>query len=226
MATSATMSAAVINDIKKVLHLREENLFISQCSVDRPNFAILAHPIINPIHSYCDLSFVLNDWEPGKPPPPKFIIFFDNIRSSVDASNYLRGLLPRDQCYHVKWFNSDMSDEFKWRETERFACGETWGLLATDSFGMVRGALHSNQSLMLYSRAWLCLISSWLYNGVLRHQYLRYGSSLDTVPVTCLFMGLWSFLQRGSTSTIWGMQRRNVNALCISKWNRVPNEQS
>ncbi|KIL54411.1 hypothetical protein M378DRAFT_41142, partial [Amanita muscaria Koide BX008] len=62
--------------------------------------------------------------------------FFDNIRNSVDAGNYLRSLLPKDEQYRIKWFNSDMSDQFKRKETERFACGETWGLLATDSFGM------------------------------------------------------------------------------------------
>jgi hypothetical protein len=86
------MSAAVIEDVKKVLHLREENLFISRCSTDRPNFAILVRPIMNPIYTYRDLSFVLCDWEPGNPPPPKFIIFFDNIRNSVDAGNYIRSL--------------------------------------------------------------------------------------------------------------------------------------
>jgi superfamily II DNA helicase RecQ len=160
LVTSATMLVAVIEDIKRVLRLREENLFVSRCSIDRPNFAILVRPIINPIHSYRDLSFVLHDWEPGKPPPPKFIIFFDNIRNSVDAGNYLRSLLPRDHQYHVKWFNSDMSDEFKQKETERFTRGETWGLLATDSFGMVRSSLYPKQSLILSSRAWIYLISS------------------------------------------------------------------
>jgi superfamily II DNA helicase RecQ len=159
LATSATMSAAVIEDIKRVLRLREENLFVSRCSIDRPNFAIIIRPIVNPIHSYRDLSFVLHDWEPGKPPPPKFIIFFDNIRNSVDAGNYLRSLLPKDQQCRVKWFNSDMSDDFKQRETERFSRGETWGLLATDSFGMVRSSLRCKLSLILYYRAWICLTS-------------------------------------------------------------------
>ncbi|KIL53911.1 hypothetical protein M378DRAFT_174525, partial [Amanita muscaria Koide BX008] len=103
LATSATMSAAVIEDVKKVLRLREEHLFISQCSTDRPNFAILVRPIVNPIYTYRDLSFVLCDWEPGNLPPPKFIIFFDNIRNSVDAGNYLRSLLPKDEQYRIKW---------------------------------------------------------------------------------------------------------------------------
>ena len=34
-----------------------------------------------------------------------------------------------------------MSNEFKRSEAERFAHGETWGLLAIDSFGMVRNHL-------------------------------------------------------------------------------------
>ena len=73
LATSATMPAAVIEDVKRVLCLREENLFVSHCSIDCPNFAIIVRPII---HSYRDLSFVLQNWVPGKPPPPKFIVFF------------------------------------------------------------------------------------------------------------------------------------------------------
>ncbi|KIL55151.1 hypothetical protein M378DRAFT_91331, partial [Amanita muscaria Koide BX008] len=41
LVTSATMSSAVIDDIKKVLHLQMENLFISQCSTDCPNISIV-----------------------------------------------------------------------------------------------------------------------------------------------------------------------------------------
>ncbi|KIL56854.1 hypothetical protein M378DRAFT_436127 [Amanita muscaria Koide BX008] len=136
LATSATMSTGVIEDVKKVLRLREESLFVSRCSTDRSNIAIIVRPIVNPIYSYRELSFVLGDWEPGNPPPPKFIVFFDNIKYSVDAGHYLRGLLPKDEQSCINWFNSDMSDEFKRSEAERFAHGETWGLLATDSFGM------------------------------------------------------------------------------------------
>ena len=146
IATSATMSAGVIEDVKKVLQLCEENLIVSRCSTNHSNIAIIVRPIVNPISSYRDLAFVLGDWEPGNPPPPKFIVFFDNIKSSIDASYYLRGLLPKDEQFRINWFNSNMSDEFKRSEAERFAHGETWGLLAMDSFGMVCSLFVINDS--------------------------------------------------------------------------------
>ena len=138
LATSATMSAAVIEDVKNVLRLRQDNLFTSRCSTDRTNIAIIVRPIVNPVNSYRDLSFVLSDWKPGNTPPPKFIVFFDNIKNSIDACNHVRLLLPKEEQHRIKWFNSDMSEEFRRREVESFAEGETWGLFATDSFGMVR----------------------------------------------------------------------------------------
>jgi superfamily II DNA helicase RecQ len=137
LAMSATMSSAVIEDIKKVLHLHTEKLFISQCSTDRPNITIVVRPIINPICSFRDLTFLLHDWKPGSLPPPKFIVFFDNINTSIQAALFLHNLLPHAYQQHVKWFNSEMSDTFKRDEAAWFVHGETWGLMATDSFGMV-----------------------------------------------------------------------------------------
>ncbi|KAM6490855.1 P-loop containing nucleoside triphosphate hydrolase protein [Amanita muscaria] len=136
LVTSATMSSAVIDDVKKVLLLRAENLFISQCSTDRTNISIIVRPILNSIRSFRDLAFLLCDWKPGDPPPPKFIIFFDNINTSIQAGLFLCSLLPHVYHQRVKWFNSEMSDRFKRNEAARFASGETWGLMATDSFRM------------------------------------------------------------------------------------------
>ncbi|KAF8310341.1 hypothetical protein F5887DRAFT_1091634 [Amanita rubescens] len=130
------MSSGVIDNVKKVLHLREEALFISRCSTDRTNIKILVCPILNPIRTFRDLSFLLCNWKLGDPPPPKFLVFFDNINESVLAGLFLRSLLPKDQHHRVKWFNSEMSDKFKRNEAGRLAWGETWGLMATDSFGM------------------------------------------------------------------------------------------
>jgi hypothetical protein len=37
----------------------------------------------------------------------------------------------------VKWFNSDMSAEFRDAEAMKLKEGETWGLCCTETFGMV-----------------------------------------------------------------------------------------
>ena len=138
LATSAMMSPAIIDDVKKVLHLWTENLCISQCSTDRPNISIIVCPILNLISCFHDLAFLLCNWKPGAPSPPKFVVFFNNINISVQAGRFLCCLLPREYQHQVKWFNSQMSERFKKKVVERFAWGEMWGLLATDSFGMVR----------------------------------------------------------------------------------------
>ncbi|KAM6501445.1 P-loop containing nucleoside triphosphate hydrolase protein [Amanita muscaria] len=136
LVTSATMSPAVIRDVKKVLNLDEDKLLLSRCSVNRSNFAIIVRPILHLLSSFLDLKFLLNGWKPGDQPPPKFLVFFDNIQTSVHAAKFLRSLLPKDHQYRIKWFNSEMSDSFKDAEAERLGKGVTWGLMTTDSFGM------------------------------------------------------------------------------------------
>ncbi|KAF8340080.1 P-loop containing nucleoside triphosphate hydrolase protein [Amanita rubescens] len=136
MATSATLTPSVIKDIKNVLSLREENIFFSQCPVDRSNINIAIRPFCNPRNSFFDLKFLLRDWQPGSPPPPTFIVFFDSIPESVSAGRYLHSLLPLEYKDRIMWFNSEMSDRFKTQQMSKFAKGKVWGLMATDSFGM------------------------------------------------------------------------------------------
>ena len=142
MATSATLTTTAIEDITKALNLRTENLLLSRLSVDRPNIGLAVRPFVNPRNSFVDLNFLLHGWKPGDPPPPKFIVFFDSIPESVQAGNFLRSLLPPEFRDRIKWFNSEMSDRFKSNETLRLSSGETWGLMATDSFGMVRASYY------------------------------------------------------------------------------------
>ncbi|KIJ14138.1 hypothetical protein PAXINDRAFT_79802, partial [Paxillus involutus ATCC 200175] len=44
--------------------------------------------------------------------------------------------LPCELRDKVKWFNADMSMEYKQTELDNLVSGETWGLLTTTSFGM------------------------------------------------------------------------------------------
>ncbi|KAJ7254282.1 P-loop containing nucleoside triphosphate hydrolase protein [Mycena rebaudengoi] len=89
------------------------------------------------MNSFQDLAFLIPpNWKPGDPLPPKFLIFFDNIADSVAAANYLRARLPPEYRHKIKWFNSEMSTEFKEDESGALKSGEIWGLCCTDSFGM------------------------------------------------------------------------------------------
>ena len=56
---------------------------------------------------------------------------------SVQAGLYLCSLLPSEFRNHIKWFNLEMLDRFKAQELVRLLNGDIWGLMATDSFGMV-----------------------------------------------------------------------------------------
>ena len=114
MATSATLTVPAIHDIMKVLNLRDENLMLSRLSVDRLNISLVVRPFANARNSYLDLKFLLGNWKAGDPPPPKLIVFFDNIPESVRAGHFLRRLLPQEFRDRIIWFNSHMSDRFKY----------------------------------------------------------------------------------------------------------------
>lgn len=137
MITSATLPQMVLKDVKEILGLRSENLEVFRRSSDRPNVHLFVRPIINSLASFADLAFLLRDWKPGDPQPLKFLIFFDDINESVRAGLYLKSLLPPEYRHKINWFNSTMSNVFKNDETISLETGDAWGLLTTDSFGMV-----------------------------------------------------------------------------------------
>jgi hypothetical protein len=76
-------------------------------------------------------------WKVGNPPPPKFLIFFDSIPDAINATKYLCKYLPADIQEKIKWFNADMTKEYKDTELTNLISGDTWGYCMTDSFGMV-----------------------------------------------------------------------------------------
>jgi superfamily II DNA/RNA helicase len=137
MFTSATLPRETLNAIKLIFGFDESHYIVFRQSTDRPNISLIVRKILCALNSFADLAFVLCGWKPGDSPPPKFLIFFDDINESVKASNYLRGCLPQEYRDKIKWYNSTMSDQFKETEVKRLLNGETWGLCATDSFGMV-----------------------------------------------------------------------------------------
>jgi superfamily II DNA/RNA helicase len=94
--------------------------------------------MVHPANSYLDLAFLIPENPPPGWKPPKFLIFFDDITESIAVANFLRNRLPPEYRDMIKWFNSDMSAQFRDVESAKLKAGETWGLCCTDSFGMVR----------------------------------------------------------------------------------------
>jgi superfamily II DNA helicase RecQ len=140
LVADATFPPNVFEDVKEILHFRKSELVVFRTSCDRPDISILVRPICSPLSSFTDLDFVIQSWKDDGTPPPKFLVFFDSISESVKAANYLKSLLPMDLRNKINWFHSQMSNTFKTEELDRFTKGDTWGLFATDSFGMVSWA--------------------------------------------------------------------------------------
>ena len=137
---SATLSKALLDDICKILRLNEKRndteFFLR--SNDRPNVFIGVHRMQFPASSFKDLDIIFpRDWKPGDPKPPSFLILFDSIPEAEGACEYLQSKLPIEIRYKIKWFHSRMTDKFRADEIVNFMNGDTWGLCASDSFGLV-----------------------------------------------------------------------------------------
>ena len=134
--TSATLPPRVLDDVKKILQVSRSYMF--HRSNDRPNVYLMVRELKYPQNSFFNIAFLIPDgWHLGCPPPPKFLIFFDNIAESIEAIKFLRSRLPFTHQNNIKWFNADMSAQFREAETDALKASSIWGLGCTDSFGMV-----------------------------------------------------------------------------------------
>lgn len=137
VAASATLPTLVLNKIIDSLQMWITNLEIICQPSTRPNIHVAVLPISSPLKKYEDLCFILNDWKPGDAPPPKFLVFFDDISDAVEACQSLQECLPQEFWKKIKWFNSEMSNVFKVDELQALRQGEVWGFCTTESFRMV-----------------------------------------------------------------------------------------
>jgi superfamily II DNA helicase RecQ len=138
--TSATMPDIVLQDVMNRMKISKDAYFFRQ-SNDRPNVHISVRELKYPQNSFHDLTFLIPEGCSLTNLPPKFLIFFDSIPESIEAAKYLRSLLPPELQYLIKWFNSDMSPDFRRDESAAMKDGKRAGLCCTDSFGMVSDIL-------------------------------------------------------------------------------------
>lgn len=80
---SATLPRFVLTDVLGILHITPDQLFTLHRSNDRPNVAIVVREIQHPLTSFADLDFLVDGWAAGGPPPPKFLILFDDKNDCV-----------------------------------------------------------------------------------------------------------------------------------------------
>ncbi|KAJ3560032.1 hypothetical protein NP233_g11097 [Leucocoprinus birnbaumii] len=132
-AASATLPQAILDDVISTLELDREKIEYVLRSNSRPDISLTVWPIVYASKSFKDLDFLLRV---PRGRPPKFLVFFDNIKKAEQATKYLRQLLPRPLQCKIKYFHSGMSQEYCDIELEAFRVSETWGLCVTDAFGM------------------------------------------------------------------------------------------
>ena len=138
LVTSATLTKSISSDITKLLHIHSDHKYTVHHSSDRPNIKIRVKKIKYALSSFADLAFLIpTGYKVRDPPPPKFLIFFNDIADSINGATVLRRQLPLELRDKIKWFNANMSTAFKEAELDNIMSGTTWGLCTTTSFGMV-----------------------------------------------------------------------------------------
>jgi hypothetical protein len=83
--------------------------------------------MIHPANSFLDLAFLIPDPLPDDWCPPKVLIFFDNIGESIRAAKFLCRRLPVHKRGLFRWFNSEMSAEYREDGCEDLKTGRAWG---------------------------------------------------------------------------------------------------
>ncbi|KAK7687654.1 hypothetical protein QCA50_008869 [Cerrena zonata] len=134
---SATLPPPILDKVSCTLELRPGNTEIIHQSNDRPNVHLTVRPLRHAAKTFEDLAFLLPpNLNEASTAPPKFLVFFDNIKEAEAATEYLRSRLPSVLKDKIKWFHSIMTPEYRDEEFEDLRNGTTWGLCVTDAFGM------------------------------------------------------------------------------------------
>ncbi|TFK37835.1 P-loop containing nucleoside triphosphate hydrolase protein, partial [Crucibulum laeve] len=134
---SATLPALVLVEIFETLKLHQTETVHIIYSNDRPEIHLMVRGLVCPANSFADLAFLIpKNHQPGDPPLPSFLVFFDNTKEAEAATKYLWSLLGSSLSSKVVWFHSMMTAEFRDEQVENLQEGKLWGLCCTDSFGM------------------------------------------------------------------------------------------
>ena len=135
---SATLPTPVLVDIVDVLKLRSESTVHIIYSNERPEIRLMVRGLVCTVGSFEDLAFLIPaNFREGDPPPPSFLVFFDNTKEAERACRYIWSRLPKSLWDMVKWFHSTMTQQYREETVEAMRKGEVWGLCCTDAFGMV-----------------------------------------------------------------------------------------
>ena len=95
LVVSATITKSTMDDITRLLHMQKDRTVVYRQSSDRPNVKIGVRKIKYALGTFADLTFLIPAGiKVGDPPPPKFLVFFNNIPDSIEAVAVLCRRLP------------------------------------------------------------------------------------------------------------------------------------
>ncbi|XP_006463784.1 hypothetical protein AGABI2DRAFT_152855 [Agaricus bisporus var. bisporus H97] len=134
---SATLPPPTITEIRRLLHINSDNLTPILCSNDRPDVTLVVRELTCSSSSYQDLGFLIPyNWQDGMEKPKKFLVFFDDIKETEEATEFFYQRLLQENHLKVAWFHSTMSQEYREEMAAHFRRRDLWGLFCMDAFGL------------------------------------------------------------------------------------------
>lgn len=141
---SATLPDEIRHEVMSTLQIQASQCLVTQLSNERPNVYLEVRKIRHSQSAFDDLDFLIppTTERASGDPIPKFLVFFDDIKECVRAADHLRARLHPDEREKLHWFHAQMSEEFRQEDLAGFKGSELYGLMCTDSFGMVSAVCH------------------------------------------------------------------------------------
>ncbi|KAJ8489590.1 hypothetical protein ONZ45_g13521 [Pleurotus djamor] len=140
LAVSATMPKPVLAQIRRTLHISEENSYHIHLGTDRHNIAWSVKNMSGGKKDIESLNFLIpSEMTDGTLPSqnlPHSLVFFDEINVAIDALLHLRERLPDKDRHLIQVYHSRRSRRSKRKVLRRFRSGRIRILLATEAAGM------------------------------------------------------------------------------------------
>lgn len=138
---SATLPTPILLDVSDILRLKLSDMEHVTLSCDRPDIHLVARPIQYAVNTFHDLAFLVEvplDFVDGvTPPPPKFLVFFDNTRVTEQALHAARANLSPELRHKIRYLHAGLTQAYREDTYNDLKSGVVWGLYVTTAFGFV-----------------------------------------------------------------------------------------
>lgn len=181
MAMSATLGAHVRNDVLTKLQYDEKDYININLGNNRANVSLVVRAIQHPMNTYRDLDFLVPKTAKVPNNVKKSFVYADSVVTGTEIEQRLYENAPkafREQGI-IRPYSAAFSSEHRAQLMSLFKSGVVRILICTDAAGMVRSYTKSitlsvnKLTFVLWSRAAIFRISTLLFSGNYRHQFLH-----------------------------------------------------